>query len=246
VDVEVRQADRGAEIVVRDTGEGITPEFLPHVFERFRQSDSRPSRRHGGLGLGLAIVRHLTEAHGGTVHATSEGVGRGAVFIVRLPTESVGPRQPPTPAGPGVEAPVLARRHILIVDDEADARDLTYLILTGRGAEVTAVGSAGEALHLLRTQHFDALVADIGMSDQDGHALIRAVRALQPDESGNIPAVAVTAYASLHDRDEALGAGYDWHVPKPAEPNELVDAIANVISVRRTPPQSAAPDGAKP
>lgn len=246
VDVELRQADRCAEVVVRDTGEGIAPEFLPHVFERFRQSDSRPSRRHGGLGLGLAIVRHLSEAHGGTVHAVSEGVGRGAVFTVRLPIESVGPRQPHAPAAPSGEAPVLARRHILVVDDEADARDLTCLLLTGRGAEVTAVGSAGEALHALRTQHFDALMADIGMPDQDGYALIRAVRALSTDDGGLIPAVAVTAYASLHDRDEALSAGYDWHVAKPVEPNELVDAIANVISVTRMPPSAGKANGAKP
>lgn len=240
VHVELRHTGPWVELVVRDTGEGVATDFLPHMFERFRQSDSRPSRRHGGLGLGLAIVRHLAEAHGGTVGAASEGVGRGAVFTITLPIESIGHRPAQAPPAPSVEAPVLARRHVLVVDDEADARDLTGLILTARGAAVTAVGSAGEALHRLHTQHFDALVADIGMPDEDGYVLIRAVRALPPEEGGVIPAVALTAYATLHDRDEALRAGYDWHVPKPADPKELVAAVASVI-LARTPPADASP-----
>ena len=132
-----------------------------------------------------------------------------------------------------LEPPILARCHVLVVDDEVDARDLTGLILSGRGAAVTVVGSASEALRVLRTQHFDALVADLGMPDQDGYALIRAVRALPPEGGGLTPAVAVTAYATLRDRDKAIEAGYNWHLPKPVEPNELAAAVDSVILAGR-------------
>jgi signal transduction histidine kinase/ActR/RegA family two-component response regulator len=232
IHIELLHQGSWAELLVRDTGEGIAPDFLPHVFERFRQSDSRTSRRHGGLGLGLAIVRHLTEGHGGTVAANSEGPGSGAVFKVRLPIEEIGYRAVNAPSGSIEQEPVLASRHVLVVDDDLDARSLTALILKARSADVTAVGSAREALHALKTRHFDALVADIGMPDEDGYALIRAVRALPPDDGGLIPALALTSFATLRDRDDAVRAGYDRHVAKPAEPNELVAAVAHMISSR--------------
>ena len=235
VDVELRQADGVAVIEVGDTGEGIEATLLPHVFERFWQSDSRPSRRHGGMGLGLAIVRHLCEAHGGTVTAVSDGVDRGARFTVRLAIESVVSQNAPTPsAPPHAEVPVLAGFHILIVDDEADARFLTSKLLAVGGAKVTVVGSAGDALHAMRLHRFDAMVADIGMPGEDGYALIRAVRSLTVEEGAQLPAIAVTAYASVHDRQQALAAGFDDHVAKPISPQELVSAIANLISLRQT------------
>ncbi len=242
VDVEIRQAGDDAVLEVRDTGEGIVANLLPHVFERFWQSDSRPSRLHGGLGLGLAIVRHLCEAHGGTVTAASEGSGRGATFIVRLPIESVVARQADLPSPPITEEPrVLAGCHVLVVDDQADARFLASQVLTAAGAIVTAVSSAGEALHAMQTQHFDAMVADIGMPNEDGYALIRAVRDLTAAEGGRVLAVAVTAYATLRDREQALAMGFDAHVPKPVEPQELVALVANVISSRQTKRPAAIP-----
>lgn len=230
VKVELRRMGGDVLLVVRDTGEGIAADFLPHVFERFRQSDSRPSRRHGGLGLGLAIARHLCEAHGGTVTATSEGVGKGATFTVRLPLESIVAREAATaPSAPITDAPVLAGCRVLIVDDDADARFLMGEVLTADGAEVTEAASVRDALRAMRARRFDALLADIGMPGEDGYVLIRTVRALAADQGGRIPAVAVTAYASSRDRERTLAAGFDAHVPKPVEAPNLVSAIANVL-----------------
>ncbi|HET7696664.1 MAG TPA: ATP-binding protein [Vicinamibacterales bacterium] len=235
VDVELRQNDSAAEIVVCDTGQGIDPAFAPHLFERFRQMDASKTRVHGGLGLGLSIVKHLVEAHGGTVQAESEGTGRGATFRVRLPLRAAGAAVPPSsPPGTPTAANVLAGVRALVVDNEADARDLTRHMLEQRGAAVVTAGSAGAALHRLAHERFDVLVADIGMPEQDGLALIRALRAF-PAHLANrgIPAVALTAYAGAAAQAEALDAGFNSHVEKPVEPEALVGAVASLSRIVR-------------
>jgi PAS domain S-box-containing protein len=227
--VGVQRVNGSVEVVVRDTGEGIPRHFLRHVFERFRQAESSVARRHGGLGLGLAIVRHLTEAHGGSVSAASAGKGKGATFTVTLPVHAVRQRHQPSPAMPFARSTALRGAHILVVDDDADARDLVRLVLEMHGADVTTVASAGEALHVLSQRPFHVLIADIGMPEQDGYSLIEAVRALGPGCGGNLPAIAATAYASVRERAKALEAGYGWHIPKPIDPDQLV---ATVIAAR--------------
>ena len=235
VDVELRRADSNAEIVVKDTGQGIAPGFLPHVFERFRQADSSTGRAHGGLGLGLAIVRHVTEAHGGTVSAASPGVGQGAIFVVCLPVRAVRVRPP---QGPGVEEEtkpaVLTDARVLVVDDEADAREVLRAVLESHGAHVTTAGSAGEALHVLEHRTFDVMLADIGMPKRDGYSLIRAIRSLSTDQGGQIPAVAVTAHASVRERDRVFKAGYNWHLAKPVATEQLIEIVGQAINSRST------------
>ena len=233
IDIDVRRAEDAFEIRVSDTGVGIDAEFLPHVFDRFRQADSAPARRHGGLGLGLAIVRHLVEAHGGTVLASSDGPGTGAAFVIRLPLAGARPRPLPAVAHtqPSIALSLQGVR-ALVVDDEPDARDVMRVLLESYGAAVSAAASAEDALALLSTTAFDVLVADIGMPSQDGYSLIRTIRGLPPP-TGTIPAIAVTAYASLRDRDEALGAGFNAHMGKPFDPDHLVETVA-AITNRRT------------
>jgi CheY-like chemotaxis protein len=195
------------------------------VFERFRQADSTASRRHGGLGLGLAIVRHLTEAHGGSVSAESAGENKGATFTVHLPVRDVRAREK-TGQSNERHGTALAGLRLLLVDDEADTREVLRVMLEVQGADVTVASSAGEALDLLRRgQPTDVLLADIGMPEQDGYALIEAVRAL-PTSEAVIPAVAVTAYVSSRDRARALDAGYGWHVAKPVDPDQLVAVVS--------------------
>ncbi|HUN25590.1 MAG TPA: response regulator [Steroidobacteraceae bacterium] len=228
--VEIMLGRRGehAEIVVSDSGQGIKPEFLPHVFDRFRQEDGSISRRHGGLGLGLSIVRHLVELHGGTVAAASEGEGRGAAFTIRVPVR-------PTVAGALEQAPGnppraarLAGLHVLVVDDDPSARELIASILQAFGARVSLAASGPAALTLLFERRPHVLLADLGMPEMDGYALIEQVRALDPHLGGRIPAVAVTAYASPQDRLRALHAGYQNHVAKPVEPEELAAVITSL------------------
>ena len=226
VEITLRQIDRQAEIVVRDTGEGIDQKFLPFVFERFRQGDGTTTRRHAGLGLGLAIVRYLTEAHGGSVSAASEGPSKGATFTILLPLVSApvpAPAQPQHVRRNQVEA--LQGVRILVVDDDADARELLRLALESEGSQVTVVESAVGALHALGQEHYDVLVADIAMPNQDGYSLIRAIRGL-PDARAQIPCVAVTAYAAMGDREAALKAGFDGHVAKPVDREHLIASIA--------------------
>jgi PAS domain S-box-containing protein len=234
IEIELRCTDTGASVVVSDTGQGIRPDFLRHVFERFRQADSTASRRHGGLGLGLAIVRHLTEAHGGSVSAESAGEGQGATFIVHLPVRELRARervgQSREPRGTA-----LAGLRVLVVDDEADTREVLRVLLEVQGAGVTVASSAGEALDLLRQQPTDVLLADIGMPEQDGYALIEAVRAL-PTPEAMIPAIAVTAYVSSRDRTQAFKAGYGWHLAKPVDPQQLV-AVVSAAARSHTPSQ---------
>lgn len=236
VQVRLERANSHVEIIVSDTGRGITPEFLPWVFDRFRQADSSASRVHGGLGLGLAIVRHLVELHGGTVHAFSAGEGKGATFTVSLPLMIGKPRESLIEqARPADEQdlsdelmPSLHGLRVLIVDDEADAREMLRAMLTPCGAEILTASSAAEALEEVRRWRPDLIVSDIGMPGEDGYSLIRRVRALGAEESGDIPAIALTAYARSEDRIRALASGYQLHVPKPVEVQELAMAIASL------------------
>jgi signal transduction histidine kinase/ActR/RegA family two-component response regulator len=231
--VEVCLARRNGEveISVADSGQGIKPEFLPLVFDRFRQEDGSISRRHGGLGLGLAIVRHLVELHAGSVDAQSAGEGKGARFIVRLPVReaTLMPRIMETPASGGMATPsMLAGLRLLVVDDDPGARELISGMLAGYGARVMVAEDGQGALKLLFAERPDVLIADLGMPEMDGYALIEQVRALDPDFGGKTPAVAVTAYASPQDRLRALQAGYQNHVAKPVEAEELAIVIASL------------------
>jgi CheY-like chemotaxis protein len=242
--VRAARVDTHVELIVSDTGNGIPSEFLPYVFERFRQADSTTTRSHGGLGLGLAIVRHLVELHGGTVRAESAGVGQGATFTVALPVRAVsatGDAQAiraalvrASPAAKGEQ--VLTGVRVLVVDDEADARELLVSVLEQFGAKPRAVGSVSEAfsalgeLDALEGLRPDVLVSDIGMPGEDGYVLIRRLRTLEGERGiPSLPAVALTAYARGEDRQRALAAGFQVHVAKPVEPSELVGAIARVV-----------------
>lgn len=227
VAIRVSQDKTYVEVEIIDTGPGIDPEFLPHVFERFRQADGSTTRTHGGLGLGLAIVRHLVELHGGTISAENFGPRAGAVFTVRLPVPSteLALEAPSTAAlveDDSMEID-LAGVSILVVEDDLDALDLITIDLAEQGAKVRGVGSAAEALELLKIEPFDLLISDIGMADTDGYNLIKQVR---HEENGkHIPAIALTAYARTQDRIRAIAAGYNTHVPKPVEIRELVTVV---------------------
>lgn len=238
VQVRLERVGSHIEIVVSDTGQGVTPEFLPFVFDRFRQADATSTRRHGGLGLGLAIVRHLAEMHGGTVQAASPGEGMGTTFTVKLPiivmhaerrdTERIHP----VSGGqiPLERAPALEGVRVMVVDDEPDTREMLKLMIGEFGAEVRVCGSSEEAMRLLRDWAPDVLVSDIEMPDEDGYELIRKVRHAEEANGGRqIPAVALTAYARVEDRLRALSAGYQMHLAKPVEPAELAVVIASLV-----------------
>jgi len=216
-------------VEVSDSGIGIEAEFLPHVFDRFRQQDAAITRRHGGLGLGLSIVRHLVELHGGTIAAASEGHGKGATFTVSVPltSESIDTlsEEDDAPSEAAENQESLEGVHVLVVDNEEDARGLVGMILQSRGATVTAVESAQQAIDAIRTRRPDVLLSDIGMPGEDGYALIRRVRQLTPAEP-SLPAAAVTAYASAGDRAQAILAGYQAHLAKPIKPSELIAVVA--------------------
>ncbi len=245
VDVFVEPSNGHMELRIVETGQGIDPDFLPHVFDRFRQADAATTRRHTGLGLGLALVRQLVELHGGTVEAASPGVGRGATFTVRLPVLAVAhsgdmggtaerriaaSATSPRPRGPRLDA-----LRILVVDDSADGRALTSMLLTQAGARVTAVASVRAALQALAAERPDVLVSDIGLSDGDGYALVQQIRQDEAEHGGFLPAVALTGYARAEDRARVLAAGFQAHVAKPVEPVELTAAIALVADPRRDP-----------
>ncbi len=249
VDVFITPSNDHMEIRVVDTGQGLSPDFLPHVFERFRQADGATTQRHSGLGLGLAIVRELVELHGGTVHAASPGLGRGATFTIRLPISAgeahagqaavlAERRFAASTASPMPRLPRLDRLRILVVDDDADGRILTSLVLTQAGASVKAVGSVREALRLLEGEGPDVLVSDIGLSDEDGFALIRQIRQYEADRGGFLPAVALTGFARAEDRARSIAAGFQAHVQKPVDPVDLVKAIATIT---RPPPRDGEP-----
>jgi signal transduction histidine kinase len=236
IEVSLNHAADAAEITVRDSGQGIRPEFLPYVFDRFRQEDGSISRKHGGLGLGLAIVRHLVELHGGTVFAASSGEGQGAIFTVRIPTRDaaasmLAARAQSVSAQASAADARLRGLHVLVVDDDPGARELIAKMLQSYGAQVSLAGSGPAALTLLFEQRPHVLVADLGMPEMDGFALIEQVRSLDPNLGGRVPAVAVTAYASPQDRVRALHAGYQNHIAKPVEPEELAAIITSVARV---------------
>jgi len=236
VQVRLQRINSHVEIVVSDTGLGITPDLLPLIFRRFQQGDSSTTREHGGLGLGLAIVRHLVELHGGTVAARSEGKGKGAEFTVQLPLSITAlssdldeTRAHPTMGGnAGGSTPSLTGLRILFVDDEPEAREVISTILSQAGAEVATAASVQEALYLVDQWKPQVLISDIGMPNEDGYALIRKLRELPTEAGGQIPAIALTAFARTQDRLKVLSTGYQMHVPKPVEPVELTTVVASV------------------
>ncbi len=238
VTVAVTDLKSRVEISVSDTGEGIEPKFLPHVFDRFRQQDASTVRKHQGLGLGLSIVKQLVELHGGSVRVESEGSGKGTNFVVSLPvmagsepTEQISERPAARPecSSSGEPLPSLLGAKVLVVDDDNDARELIRSILAQNGASVRTADSAPEALKQLQARCPDVLVSDIGMPGQDGYELIRSVRALDHESGGKVPAVALTAFARSDDRRRAIGAGFQMHLSKPIEAAELVTVIASLV-----------------
>ncbi len=229
VEVQLKQVGMYAQIQVKDNGKGITPEFLPYVFEYFRQEDGATTRKFGGLGLGLAIVRNLTELHGGTVHADSPGENLGTTFTVRLPLKVV--EQELSCDHSHLENVInLTGMQILVVDDDPDMRELVEFILIQAGAQVTTAASALQALTLLNQSIPDVLLSDIGMPEMDGYSLMRQIRKYSPAEGGTIPAIALSAYAGEINQQQALQAGFQQHISKPIEPDELIRAIAMLIA----------------
>jgi signal transduction histidine kinase len=248
IEVALDRVEGQAQVRVTDSGQGIDPKFLPYVFDRFRQADSSSTRSHGGLGIGLTIVRHIVELHGGTARAESRGEGTGASFLVNLPVSAIRAEPVGLPARGGQEATGVAAAageagrpakpesngarlkgvRVLVVDDEQDARDVIGEILRRSGAEVTTAGGAQEGLELLGRVRPDVLVSDIAMPDEDGFTFIRTIRQLAPEDGGGVPSVALTAYAREEDRVRILAAGFQSHLAKPVEPADLVAAIAKL------------------
>ncbi len=252
VRVEVEQRPEQMRVTVSDTGRGISPDFLPYVFDRFRQADSSPSRAQGGLGLGLSLVKYLVEMHGGSVGAYSAGQGQGAVFTVNLPPA---PAEPHTAAARHADAPLTTEEpaagghaqspalhalnglRVLLVDDDEDTLQLLSMILRKHGVEVASATSAAVALGTLEQLRPDLLVSDIGMPEVDGYELMRTVRTLEAEHGRRTPALALTAYAGEGDRLLALDAGFDEHLAKPIEPKALLSAIANLAEKLKNPPR---------
>src|SRR6201991_1007136 len=237
VSIDLTCVESTARLTVSDTGDGISPEFLPYVFDRFRQAEGSISRKQGGLGLGLAVARHLVELHGGTIRAESEGLARGAVFTVDLPLA----QERRDPARAEERRREVERRrsrlgavrldgvHVLLVEDDDDSRKLLGTMLKRYGARVTSTKSAAEALGVFEGELPDLLISDIGMPDQDGYEFIQKLRALPEDKGGQTPAIALTGYASRKDRERALAAGYQQHIAKPIEQTEMITAIAALV-----------------
>ena len=238
VTVGLKRVDDDVVLRVEDTGIGISPDFLPYVFDRFRQADGSATRRHGGLGLGMAIVRYLVELHGGTVAADSPGEGRGATFTITLPTRlavAPGDDLEAAPAETEAEASAQALPHldgvsVLVVDDDVDSRSFVCQLLEHHGATVSMSDSTSDALSRFRQLRPDVIISDIGMPDEDGYALIKRVRSLSSHEGGNTPAMALTAYARSQDETAALSAGYHRHVRKPVDVAELITAVAELAT----------------
>ncbi len=232
--VKITSSARGqtCEIRVADSGKGIHPDFLPHIFERFRQEDSSSTRQHGGMGLGLAIVRQLVHLHGGTIHAESAGENKGATFTVAIPISAPCDSNVPkrhavdaTQSNAPIDANTLKGLRVLVVEDDLDSRELAKLILEQHGAVVTAAGSVPEAMAAFKTVRPDVLISDIGMPGEDGFHLIRKIRAFSEAAGGKTPAIAMTAFARPEEREQALDAGFQIHLPKPVEPRKLIDAV---------------------
>lgn len=226
--VRLERSNAHVNITVSDTGLGIRPQFLPHIFERFRQADATTTRSHGGLGIGLAIVKQLVELHGGSVAAASPGEGLGATFVVTLPIASTPDNTGETIATISCDPQVLTGMRILIVDDEPDARDLLHRIFEACDAVIATASSSDEALGLMESFRPDVLISDIGMPDEDGYALIRRVRSLGAESGGDVPAIALTAFARPEDLKRAITAGYHVHIAKPVEPNSLITTVASI------------------
>lgn len=227
VDICLEQVDNWAQITVSDTGKGINSDFLPHIFEYFRQQDASITRNHGGLGLGLAIVYHLVEAHAGTISVESDGEGLGATFTVRLPLINVEPEMPPT--NMSNRELDLTGIQVLCVDDQLDSRELLEVLLTQYGAKVMTVASATEALRVLESFPADILVSDIGMPETNGYSLIEQIRSLPSEKGGQILAIALTAYAGETDRERALSCGFQEHLPKPVNANRLIQTMLTLV-----------------
>jgi len=221
---------------VRDTGIGIAADVLPHVFERFHQGDPSVAQQHGGLGLGLAIARHLVEMHGGSIEAHSDGVQRGAAFTVRVPLDlgsEMGKDPPAVENARQQPAPsMLERLRVLVVEDEPDAREFLTTLLRRFGADVIPAASVEEALAGLAAKRPDVLVTDLAMPDEDGFSLIRKVRTMERAGGSRLPAIAVTALASAEERQRAMAAGFDLHLAKPVEPLDVVNAVARAAAAR--------------
>jgi PAS domain S-box-containing protein len=241
VQVLLERVDSHVEVSVIDTGEGISPEFLPYIFNRFQQADASTTRRHGGLGLGLAIVKQLVELHGGSVRVKSSGIGKGATFIVSLPVTVLHPLQEPWERGhpqskprdlPSIPTISLDNVSVLVIDDELDARNLLKLLLESAEAVVYLASSAEQGMEHLLTKSVDVLICDIGMPDVDGYSLMRRIRALDDGQKSEVAAVALTAYARLEDRTEAMRAGFQNHLPKPVEPAELLAVVHSLANPR--------------
>jgi CheY-like chemotaxis protein/anti-sigma regulatory factor (Ser/Thr protein kinase) len=227
VDVTLRRQDGMVEIEVRDTGTGIRPEFLPHVFDRFRQGDATTTRRYAGVGLGLAIAKQLVELHDGTIVAHSDGEGRGATFTVYLPLERrFAGEEDGEVTGNRTKGTNLNGLEVLLVEDESLGREAMSRLLEEYGAQIRSAGSAAQAREAYKIRRPDVIVADIGMPDEDGNALITSLREFEEQQKlSRVPAVAVTAFARSEDRDLALASGFDEHLPKPVDTDELVALI---------------------
>jgi CheY-like chemotaxis protein len=243
VDVTLSRLDSQVEIVVNDTGQGIAPDVLPYVFDRFKQGDSTSTRAHGGLGLGLALVRHLVELHGGTVTAASAGVGQGATFVVRLPVSMLRPTTAPEPTHPTASAasPLAAASlddalpgiRVLVVDDDADALELVSAMLRRANAEPRVATSAAEGIAIVESWHPEVILSDLEMPGEDGYAFLRRIQAVERETGQRFPSVALTAYGRLEDRVRTLSAGFAMHLPKPVDPAELVAVIGALARRRR-------------
>src|SRR5215469_5842863 len=240
VQVLLERVDSQVEVSIIDTGEGISPEFLPYIFDRFQQADASTTRRYRGLGLGLAIVKQLVELHGGTVRAKSAGLGKGAAFIVSLPLIILHPTdewqrpnlQPRRRDVPPLSTVSLESVTVLVIDDESDARDLLKRLLESAGAAVHLAGSAEDGMAQLLIKPVDVLICDIGMPDGDGFSLMRRIRALNDSHKSGVAAVALTAYARMEDRTEAIRSGFQNHLPKPVEPMELLAVVRSLANPR--------------
>ena len=231
IQVKVQRIESHVEIVVSDSGVGISKEFLPYVFDRFRQADASTTRIHGGLGLGLSIVHQLVDLHGGSVSVNSEGEGKGATFTIILPFVGVISQKETEPANEPISfegLPSLQGLKVLVVDDEADTRELIREVLKDCGSEVITSCSAAEAIEALELHKPDILISDLGMPDEDGYSLISKIRALPSERGGNIPAAALTAYARAEDRMRVLRSGFQFHLPKPVDSAELVTVVASL------------------
>jgi CheY-like chemotaxis protein/anti-sigma regulatory factor (Ser/Thr protein kinase) len=243
ITIELESDESETKVIVSDTGKGVSPEFLPFVFDRFRQADGTTTRQHGGLGLGLAVVRHIVELHGGTVDVKSKGEGKGTTFTVCLPLietpstnieetngHNLGAKQSNSDKSIlSVKQSELKGKRILLIDDENDTLEMLAAVLDQNGAEVKAQTNVREALEAVKEWKPDVVISDIAMPEEDGYSFIRKLRALPPEEGGTIPAIALTAYVGIKERTKVLSSGFQMYVPKPVEPLELLSTLISLV-----------------